>query len=70
MGVVSYVWVSLADFQMGYITKIFKLLKQSNSKKNTTFVFIRLYLIAKKQASDREYIYSKLERLIMLLKDW
>ena len=35
-------------FRWGILQKIFKLLKQSNSKKNTTFVFIRLYLIAKK----------------------
>ena len=57
-------------FRWVYYKKIFKLLKQSNSKKNTTFVFNRLYLITKKQTSDREYIYSKLGRLIMLLKDW
>ena len=40
-----------------------------NSKKNTTFVFNKVVSDSEK-TSDREYVYSKLGRLIMLLKDW
>ena len=47
-------------FRWGILQKIFKLLKQSNSKKNTTFVFIRFVSDSEKnkQVTGNTFILS------------